>query len=175
MNKQFLEEKLKAKKALLCSPLETLEEIMESEGLSKFGFAWGAMDCGLDFLTSAKFFEGEIPINAEIAKALESVLKTPTSFWLNLQASYDAELEEIEKISEILYRYIEYNSILFDKIQYYGDIDACKEMAAENYATKLLILENEILLNLIDDLPKEKIKEILKARIEECKNDIGKN
>ena len=83
------EKKTGISRDLIIHPGETLAEVMNERGLSQSELAARA---GFSPAYVSNVISGKKDISAKFAQALEYVLSIPKSFWLNLQANYDAEL-----------------------------------------------------------------------------------
>ena len=94
---------LEAKKLLLSSPGDTIQETIDDIGMSQ---AELAERLGRSVPKLNELIKGKAPITIETAIRLEYVLGIPSSFWLNLERQYQDELQEIgqmeylEKCSE---------------------------------------------------------------------------
>lgn len=76
---------------LLIHPGETIADILEERGISQAALA---ASTGVSRAFVSNVLAGKKDISANFAMALEYALGVPKSFWLNLQANYDAELLE---------------------------------------------------------------------------------
>ena len=77
---------------LLIHPGETIAEILEERGISQVELA---ARTGVSAAYISNVISGEKDISAGFAMGLEYALAVPKSFWLNLQANYDAKLLEL--------------------------------------------------------------------------------
>jgi HTH-type transcriptional regulator/antitoxin HigA len=75
-------------------PGATLEETMQSLGYTQKEFA---VRTGLTVQTLHRIFRGKQPITSETATKLELVTGTPASFWLSLEAQYQAAQEKLSR------------------------------------------------------------------------------
>lgn len=76
---------------LIIHPGETIADVLEERGISQVELAsW----TGVTPAYISNVIAGKKDISAKFAFALEYALDIPKSFWLNLQANYDAELLE---------------------------------------------------------------------------------
>ena len=85
---------------LLIYPGETISDLIEERGLTQKELAQRA---GVSEAFLSDVIHGKKDISKSLAMGLEYALGIPTSFWLNLQANYDAErmnLQEEESIQE---------------------------------------------------------------------------
>lgn len=76
---------------LIIHPGETIEEILEMRGISQ---AELAARTGVSAAYISSIISGKKNISSKFAMSLEYALGVSKSFWLNLQANYDAELLE---------------------------------------------------------------------------------
>lgn len=83
---------------LIIHPGETIADILEDRGISQVELA--ALT-GVSAAYVSNVIAGKKDISAKFAFALEYALDVPKSFWLNLQANYDAELLELMEESTI--------------------------------------------------------------------------
>lgn len=79
---------------LLIHPGETIADVLEKRGISQ---AELAASTGVSTAYVCNVIAGKKDISAKFAFALEYALGVPKSFWLNLQANYDAELLEVNE------------------------------------------------------------------------------
>ena len=77
---------------LIIHPGETLGDILEERGITQ---AELAARTGVSPAYVCNVISGKKDISANFAFALEYALGIPKSFWINLQANYDAELLEV--------------------------------------------------------------------------------
>ena len=75
-------------------PGATLEETMQLLGYTQKEFA---VRTGLTVQTLHRIFRGKQPITSETATKLELVTGTPASFWLSLEAQYQAAQEKLSR------------------------------------------------------------------------------
>lgn len=79
---------------LLIHPGETIADVLVERGISQ---AELATSTGVSTAYVCNVIAGKKDISAKFAFALEYALGVPKSFWLNLQANYDAELLEVNE------------------------------------------------------------------------------
>ena len=79
---------------LIIHPGETIADILEDRNITRAELAAAT---GVSPIYLANVIAGKKSISPEFAAALENALNVPKSFWLNLQANYDAELSEYKK------------------------------------------------------------------------------
>ena len=83
---------------LLIHPGETISDILDDRALTQKELAQRA-NVSEAFLSDV--IHGKKDISKGLAKGLEYALDIPSSFWLNLQANYDAELLEVQEEESI--------------------------------------------------------------------------
>lgn len=83
---------------LIIHPGETIADILEERNISQ---AELAKRTGVSSAYISNIIAGKKDISSKFAMALEYALSVPKSFWLNLQANYDAELLELNEINTI--------------------------------------------------------------------------
>lgn len=83
---------IKDDRTLLIHPGEIIADILAERGISQASLATST---GVSRAFVSSVIAGKKDISANFAMALEYALGIPKSFWLNLQASYDAELLEV--------------------------------------------------------------------------------
>ncbi len=107
---------------LVIHPGETISDVLEERGLTQKELAQRA---GVSEAFLSDVIHGKKDISKSLAMGLEYALDVPASFWLNLQANYDAELLALQEeesvqaeeitvltdISEVL-KYLENSGIL---------------------------------------------------------------
>ena len=79
---------------LIIHPGETISDVLEERGITQ---AELAARTGVTPAYVSNVIAGKKDISAKFAFALEYALGVPKSFWLNLQANYDAELLEVNE------------------------------------------------------------------------------
>lgn len=67
------------------SPGEALHDCIQALGISQIELAERT---GLDKTTITRIIQGVEPISQHTASALETVLRVPAHFWLNMEAAY---------------------------------------------------------------------------------------
>ena len=104
---------------LLIHPGETISDLLEERGITQKELAQRA---GVSEAFLSDVIHGKKDISKGLAMGLEYAFGVPGSFWLNLQANYDAELlslqeeesvEEAEK--EVLASINKYFSVAYDE------------------------------------------------------------
>lgn len=79
---------------LIIHPGETIADLLEARGISQTELATRT---GVSSAYVSNVIAGKKGISANFAMGLEYALGVPKSFWLNLQANYEAELLEISE------------------------------------------------------------------------------
>ncbi len=83
---------------LIIHPGETISEVLEERSISQTELAERT---GVSKAYVSNVIAGKKDISANFAYSLEYALGVPKSFWLNLQANYDAELLEFNELKTI--------------------------------------------------------------------------
>ena len=83
---------------LLIHPGETIADILDERGITQ---AELAARTGVTPAYISMVISGKKDISAKFAMSLEYALDIPKTFWINLQAHYDAELLEANEIDTI--------------------------------------------------------------------------
>ena len=78
----------------LIHPGEIISDILEERNLAQKELAQRA---GVSEAFLSEVIRGKKDISKELAAGLECALEVPRSFWLNLQANYDAEKKKLQK------------------------------------------------------------------------------
>lgn len=150
---------------LLIHPGETIADVLEDRGISQ---AELAARTGVTPAYISNVITGKKSISAKFAMNLEYALGVPKSFWLNLQANYDAELLELNeeqtiteeekavrnKLTEII-KYLKCNSIIPEK-----------QSIIENILSLRNVLQVSNLCNLKDLVPAGAFRLSSKAKID---------
>lgn len=79
---------------LVIHPGETISDVLEERGITQMELA---IQTGVSPAYVCNVISGKKGISARFAFALEYALGVPKSFWLNLQADYEAELWELNE------------------------------------------------------------------------------
>lgn len=79
---------------LIIHPGETIADVLEDRGITQTELASRA---GVSPAYVSNVIAGKKGISANFAMGLEYALGVPKSFWLNLQANYEAELLEVNE------------------------------------------------------------------------------
>ena len=74
---------------LIIHPGETIADVLEERGITQVELA---ARTGVALAYVSNVIAGKKDISAKFSMGLEYALGVPKSFWLNLQAKYDAEL-----------------------------------------------------------------------------------
>ena len=83
---------------LIIHPGETIADVLEDRGITQAELASRA---GVSPAYVSNVIAGKKGISANFAMGLEYALGVPKSFWLNLQANYEAELLEANELQTI--------------------------------------------------------------------------
>lgn len=83
---------------LLIHPGETISDLLEDRGITQKELAQRA---GVSEAFLSDVIHGKKDISKGLAMGLEYALDVPSSFWLNLQANYDAELLSLQAVQSI--------------------------------------------------------------------------
>jgi HTH-type transcriptional regulator/antitoxin HigA len=83
---------------LVIHPGETIADVLDERGISQ---AELAARTGFTPAFISSVISGKKDISAKLAMALEYALDIPKSFWLNLQANYDAELLDLNEAESV--------------------------------------------------------------------------
>ena len=78
----------------LIRPGEIISDILEERNLTQKELAQRA---GVSEIFLSEVIHGKKDISKELAISLECALEVPHSFWLNLQANYDAKMIGLQK------------------------------------------------------------------------------
>ena len=92
------ERNLGISRKLLIHPGETISDLLESRGMSQKELAQRA---GVSEAFLCEVIHGRKDISKGLAMGLQYALGIPASFWLNLQANYDAELLETQEAESV--------------------------------------------------------------------------
>lgn len=83
---------------LIIHPGETIADVLEERGITQ---AELATRTGVSPAYVSSVISGKKDISSNFAMALEYALDVPKSFWLNLQANYEAELLELNEANTV--------------------------------------------------------------------------
>ena len=83
---------------LIIHPGETVADVLKERGITQ---AELATRTGVSPAYISSVISGKKDISSNFAMALEYALDVPKSFWLNLQANYEAELLELNEINTV--------------------------------------------------------------------------
>lgn len=100
---------------LVIHPGETIADILDERGITQTELA---SQTGVSPAYVSKVIAGKKDISAKFAFALEYALGVPKSFWLNLQANYQAELMELNESETITDEEREARKSLNDIVKY---------------------------------------------------------
>ena len=99
---------------LLVHPGETIAEAIEDRGISQKELA---IRTGFTEKHISTVINGKKSISAKLAIALEIALEIPSTFWKNLQANYDLEIESFNEINNITEAEIEIAKEIADPVK----------------------------------------------------------
>ena len=100
---------------LIIHPGETIAEVLEERGISQ---AELAASTGVSPAYVSNVISGKKDISSNFAFGLEYALGVPKSFWLNLQANYDAELLEANEGQTITEEERDAREVLKDVVKF---------------------------------------------------------
>lgn len=83
---------------LIIHPGETIADVLEERGITQSELA-ARTNVSPAYVSNV--IAGKKDISSRFAMALEYALDVPKSFWLNLQANYDAELLELNEANTV--------------------------------------------------------------------------
>lgn len=83
---------------LLIHPGETISDVLKERGMTQKELAHRA---GVSAAFLSDVIHGKKDISKGLAMGLEYALGVPRSFWLNLQANYDAELLSVQETTTV--------------------------------------------------------------------------
>lgn len=83
---------------LIIHPGETIADVLEERNITQVELA---ARTGVSTAYVSKVIAGKKDISSNFAMALEYALGVPKSFWLNLQANYEAELLELKESASV--------------------------------------------------------------------------
>ena len=86
------------KAAIAIPPGETLKEFLDNEGMSQIELS---KRIGLSEKHISEIINGKSPITHDTAIKLECVLKSPASFWINLEANYQETKARVKAEQEL--------------------------------------------------------------------------
>lgn len=146
------EKKTGISRELIIHPGETIADILDDRHITQAELAAG---CGVSPAYVSNVVSGKKGISVKFACALEYALDVPKSFWLNLQAHYDAELMEIDETATITTEERDVRKVLKDIIKY---LTECGEIRAESNRDETILslrrlLRVSSLTNLKDIVP----------------------
>ncbi len=146
------EKKTGISRELLIHPGETIADVLEERGISQLELA---ASTGVSAAYVSSVIAGKKDISAKFAFALEYVLGVPKSFWLNLQANYDAELLEYNELNTITDEERHAREALKEVVNYLRDLS--KIPTNEKKEASIISLRKELrvsnLVNLKDVIP----------------------
>ena len=132
---------------LIIHPGETIGDVLEERGISQ---AELAARTGVSAAYISNVISGKKDISSKFAMSLEYALGVPKSFWLNLQANYDAELLEINQELTITNEEKQACKILAEVIEYLQKVKAIP--IAQRVEETILSLRKALQISNIDNL-----------------------
>ena len=137
---------------LIIHPGETIADVLEERGLTQ---AELAARTGVTPAYVSNVISGKKNISASFAMGLEYALGVPKSFWLNLQANYDAELLEYNEEHTITEEEKNVRKKLAEIIKYLRESKKIpeKQTIVENILSLRSFLQVSNLCNLKDLIP----------------------
>lgn len=132
---------------LLIHPGETLGDILIERGITQADLA---SRTGVTPAYVCNVIGGKKDISAKFAFALEYALGVSKSFWINLQANYDAELLEINELETITEEERNARNCLKDIVKYLRDIKKLPQK--ESVDDSILSLRKVLQISNIDNL-----------------------
>lgn len=134
---------------LLIHPGETIADVLEDRGITQ---AELAMRTGVTPAYVSNVINGKKDISAKFAMALEYALGVKKSFWLNLQANYDAELLELNEVETVTEAELEAREQLNAIVKYLRSKGLMP--VGENKKESILSLRNVLKMSDLSNLPK---------------------
>lgn len=136
---------------LVIHPGETISDILEERNLTQKELAQRA---GVSEAFLSDVIHGKKDISKGLAKGLEYALGVPSSFWLNLQANYDAELISLQEETTIQKEERQILTILHEVVDYLKKLalipaEATQEQTILGLRKVLQISSLTILQNLV--------------------------
>lgn len=145
----MVEKKTGISRELLIHPGETISDVLESRGISQSELA---MRTGVTPAYVSSVINGKKDISAKFAMALEYALGVKKTFWLNLQANYDAELLELYESETISDEEKEARTHLNDVVKFL--VSQGKIPAKDTKENSILSLRKALRISDISNLPK---------------------
>lgn len=137
---------------LIIHPGETIADVLEDRGITQ---AELAARTGVSAAYVSNVIAGKKDISAKFAFALEYALGVPKSFWLNLQANYDAEMLEADEDSTITDEERTAREALHDIVKYLRQIELmpAREKKDASILSLRKVLQISNIANLKDMVP----------------------
>lgn len=132
---------------LIIHPGETIADVLKERGITQ---AELAAQTGVTPAFISNVISGNKDISANFAFALEYALNVPKSFWLNLQANYDAELLEANEEDTITDSEYDIREELADVVRYLRKTG--KMPGGENKTKSILSLRKALQISNIANL-----------------------
>ncbi|MDO5444659.1 MAG: HigA family addiction module antitoxin [Eubacteriales bacterium] len=124
---------------LLIHPGETISDILEDRDITQKELA---LRSGVSEAFLSDVIHGKKDISKSFAMGLEYALGVPSSFWLNLQANYDAELISLQEENTINDGEREVFSNIHEVVKY---LQGCRLIPLEGTAEQLIICTRKVL------------------------------
>ena len=141
---------------LIIHPGETIADVLEDRGITQAELASRA---GVSPAYVSNVIAGKKGISANFAMGLEYALGVPKSFWLNLQANYEAELLEVNEEQTITDEERKVREDLKDIVKYLRKQG--KMLIGENKDESILSLRKVLQISNITNLKEQKSHKIL--------------
>lgn len=122
------EKKIGISRELLIHPGETIADVLAEREMTQADLA---VLTGMSKAYVNQVIKGKKDISARFALALEYAFEVPASFWLNLQANYDAERLELEKEDTVTNQELRITRQLKDVVGYLEKQGKLKESPAK--------------------------------------------
>ena len=158
--------KIGISRELIIHPGETIADVLEERGMTQ---AELAAQTGVSRAYVSSVIAGKKDISANFALALEYAFGVPKSFWLNLQANYEAELLELNKMQTITEEERQARRALKDVVRYLRSVNRIpqKESLDESILSMREVLNFRNLDNLKDIVPEGAFRMSGKATVNE--------
>ena len=137
------EKKTGISRELLIHPGETIADVLTEREMTQADLA---ILTGVSPAYINQVIKGKKGISARFALALEYAFGVPMSFWINLQANYDAERLELEKENTVTDKELEIVSQLKEVVAYLGKQGKIKVSVAK----KMIVLSLREILKVRD-------------------------
>lgn len=150
---------------LIIHPGETLSDILVERGISQ---AELAARTGVTRAYVCNVIAGKKDISAKFAFALEYALGVSKSFWINLQANYDAELLEVSEAETITDEERNARGCLKDIVKYLREIGKLplRESVDDSILSLRKTLQISNIANLKDMVPKGAFRMSVNSKVD---------